>query len=31
MSRRIHEGTTEKLGTSNGCNRRSTKEHETAI
>jgi len=31
MSRRIHEGTTEKLGTGNGCNRRSIEEHETTI
>jgi len=31
MSRRTHEGTTEKLETGNGHNERSTKEHETAI
>jgi len=31
MSRRIHEGTTEKLGTSNKCNGRSLEEYEEAV
>ena len=31
MSRRIHEGTIEKLGTGNKCNERSTEEHEKTI
>jgi len=31
MSRRICKETTEKLGTSNGCNGKSTKEHKIAI
>jgi len=30
-SRRIHEGTTEKLRTGNKCNERSTEEHKTTI
>jgi len=30
-SRRIHEGTTEKLGISNECNGRSLEEHEMTI
>jgi len=31
ISRRIHEETTEKLGTSNECNRRSSEEYEEAV
>jgi len=31
MSRRIREGTTEKLGTGYGCNERNIEEHETTI
>jgi len=31
MSRRICEGTTEKLGTSNKCNRRSSEEYEEVV
>jgi len=31
MSRRIHEGTTEKLGTSNKCNGRSSEKHKMII
>jgi len=31
MSRRIHEGVTEKLETGNECNRRSTEEYKTTI
>ena len=31
MSRRIHKETTEKLGTSNECNRRSSEEDKEAV
>jgi len=31
MSRRIHEGTIEKLGTSNECNGRSSEEYKEAV
>jgi len=31
MSRRIHKGITEKLGTSNECNRRSSEEDEETV
>jgi len=30
-SRRLHEGTTEKLGTSNKCNGRSSEEYKEAV